>query len=147
MEVRFILCLPRDELSIPVGRHICRQALKEIGVEEGCSRDIELALTEACANVLVHSGAGHHYELQVVIDDRYCTMRVVDAGQGFDAGDLGRRRPASGTDESGRGIQIMQAIVDKVVFYSRPEAGTIVHLEKELVFTDDSPMKHLGAGG
>ncbi len=32
----------------------------------------------------------------------------------------------------------MRALVDSVKFISKPEAGTIVHLEKKLTFDDDS---------
>jgi serine/threonine-protein kinase RsbW len=143
MEVRFVLSLPRDELTVPVGRHILRQAMKEIGVEAGCSGDIELALTEACANVLRHSGPADQYEVRVAIDERVCSIRVIDTGEGFDADAVVQRGPSSRTAENGRGIELMRAIVDRVVLISKPEEGTIVHLEKELVFADDAPMRLL----
>src|SRR5437764_8282768 len=85
VEIHLTLCLPRDELSIQVARHICRSSLAEVGVERECSSDIEIALTEACTNVLDHSGPGDEYEVQLAIDDNLCTIRVVDAGRGFDA--------------------------------------------------------------
>ena len=56
------------------------------------------------------------------------------------------RSDAPTTAESGRGIQLMRALVDRVAFESRPEAGMIVHLEKRLEFTPDSPMRPLLAG-
>ena len=128
-----MLALPRDELSIPIVRHICRDAMAEIGVAEECSADIEVALTEACTNVLVHSGPGDRYEVHLRLDDQQCTIRVVDAGHGFDADLLGHTAPGDSA-ESGRGVLLMRALVDRVLFTSRPEAGTIVHLEKDLAF-------------
>jgi hypothetical protein len=37
----------------------------------------------------------------------------------------------------------MRALVDKVRFESKPEAGTIVHLEKNLEFDENSPVRQL----
>src|SRR5436190_7895252 len=131
-----MLCLPRDELSIPVARHICRSSLAEVGVQRECSSDIEVALTEACTNVLDHSGPGDAYELHLAIEDDLCTIRIVDTGRGFDA-DTSRGLPDDSA-EGGRGLVLMRALVDRALFTSRPEAGTIVHLEKELRFEPDA---------
>ena len=76
------LLLPRDARTIPVARHICREALRELGVESECVGDIEVALTEACTNVLEHSEAGNEYEVQVKLAERDCVIRVVDQGRG-----------------------------------------------------------------
>jgi serine/threonine-protein kinase RsbW len=56
MELSLALTLPRDEQTVPVARHIVRNAMDQVGVEETCVYDVELALSEACTNVLLHSG-------------------------------------------------------------------------------------------
>lgn len=137
------LCLPRDEMTIPVARHICRHALEDLGVEAECSSDIEIALTEACANVLKHSGGEDQYEVRLSVDDEACVIRVVDTGRGFDASNL---QAASPNDESGRGITLIKALVDSVKFESKPEDGTVVRLEKRLEFTPGSAMKRITGG-
>ncbi len=144
-----ILALPRDELSIPVVRRICTSAMGVLGVDERCQHDLEVALTEACTNVLTHSGPGDDYEVAVSIDDASCVIEVIDRGHGFDSASLGFS-DAAPTAEQGRGIQLMRALVDHVSFASKPEAGTIVHLEKELTWHDESPAQRLArraAGG
>jgi serine/threonine-protein kinase RsbW len=70
------------------------------------------------------------------------TLRVIDTGHGFDFGSLSTLG-ASATDEEGRGVSLMQALVDQVRFTSVPEKGTIVHLEKELEFDAASPFARL----
>ena len=45
------------------------------------------------------------------------------------------------TAESGRGLDLIRALVDRVKFISKPEEGVIVHLEKELEFDDDHPVR------
>ena len=137
MEFSLALTLPRDEQTVPVARHIVRNALEQVGVEETCVDDLELALSEACTNVLVHSGPGDRYVVRLELEDRLGLIRVLDVGRGFDSAML----PAGGAlpeDERGRGLGVMQALVDRVDFTSRPEAGTIVTLEKLLTYRDEA---------
>ena len=145
LELNLSLCLPTDELSVPVVRHICTYALNEVGVGESCQSDISIALTEACTNVLDHASRdGEAYEVHIAIDAERCTIRVKDGGIGFDAEARELTPKADATAESGRGIDLIRALVDRVKFISKPEEGVIVHLEKELEFDDDHPVrKHL----
>ncbi len=142
MEINLALQLPRDALSIPLVRHLCRQSLQEVGVEPDCSSDIEVALSEACTNALRHSGPGEEYKVNLSLDERHCVISVEDTGLGFD-GQAARSDPSA---EQGRGIELMHSLVDKVDFVSSPQAGTVVHLEKELVFTDGSLTKRPRGG-
>ena len=142
MEIKFTLQLPRDALSVPVVRRVLNSSMQTLGVNEDCLTDIEIALTEACTNVLDHAAAGDEYEVVAGIDDAKCVIEVVDTGRGFDADHLGHK-DAEPTAEEGRGIQLIRALVDRVHFRSRPESGMIVHLEKDLEFTSGSPLQRL----
>ena len=141
MTIVFTLCLPRDRASVPVVRHLLRSSMDRLGVQEECLSDIELAVTEACTNVLQHSTGHEEYEVAVEVNDRMAEIRVTDAGEGFDSD--GVAPTVEDTAESGRGIQLMKALVDRVQFVSRPAAGTIVRLEKELALTDESILRQL----
>jgi serine/threonine-protein kinase RsbW len=145
VEIKLSLSLPRDARTIAVARHICRETLRELGVESECVSDIEVALTEACTNVLDHSGPGDEYDVELILTERDCVIRVIDSGAGFDA-DAPRAVLDEGA-ESGRGIALMHALVDQVRFESRPEEGTVVHLEKALSYTDDAPGAALSLRG
>lgn len=140
MHMALSLLLPRDELTVPVARHLTAGAMEQLGVDAACASDIQVALTEACTNVILHSGPGDAYEVAVSVDDDTCVIRIIDHGHGFDAGMLGG---ADDSAESGRGVTLMDALVDQVVFESRPESGTIVHLEKTLSYDDASVMRQL----
>jgi len=137
VQIILALSLPRDEQTIPVSRHIAVNAMTEIGVTEDSTHDIAVALTEACTNVLKHSGPGDEFEVSLEVDDDQCVIRVVDTGRGFDSNSLGFDH-ADTSAEQGRGIELMRALVDTVKFISKPEAGTIVHLEKTLDYEDGS---------
>ena len=137
MELSLALTLPRDEQTVPVARHIVRNAMEQVGVEETCIDDVELALSEACTNVLLHSGPGDQFVVRLDLEDRLGVLRVIDVGHGFDSAKL------QATDdlveaERGRGLGVMQALVDRVDLTSRPEAGTIVTLEKVLTYSDEA---------
>ncbi|MDX6234583.1 MAG: serine/threonine-protein kinase RsbW [Nocardioidaceae bacterium] len=142
MEIKFTLQLPRDALSIPVVRRVLNSSMRTLGVADDCLTDIEIALTEACTNVLDHANIGDEYEVTAGLDDAGCVIEVIDTGRGFDAEHLGHVE-ADPSAEEGRGIQLIRALVDRVHFKSRQESGTIVRLEKELVYNDGSPMRRL----
>lgn len=144
MEIHFSLCLPRDEESVPVVRHICRDALGELGVARDCVGDVELAVTEACTNVLKHAaGTGDEYEVTVAIVEDDCVIRVIDSGTGFDHEAVVRDAAAEDGAESGRGVFLMAALVDNLKFTSKAEVGTVVHLEKKLQLEETSVIRRL----
>lgn len=143
MNLTFSLQLPQDEVSVPVVRRICRCALQDLGVAAECVHDVQLAVTEACSNVLRHAdGTGADYEVSVDIDDRECVIRVVDSGGGFTYEEFGHEI-AHGGAESGRGIHLMRSLVDSMTFEARPSRGTIVHLHKTLDFASGSILQRL----
>src|SRR5262249_29396387 len=118
--ISLTLCLPRDRLSVPVVRHLVHYALGEVGVVPVTADEVELALAEACANVLTHAGPGDVYEVTITIGPLSCDIRVTDVGRGFDYASLNRDM-ADTESESGRGVALMLALMDQVRFESAPE--------------------------
>ncbi|MGH8974394.1 MAG: ATP-binding protein [Acidimicrobiia bacterium] len=142
MEILYTLRLPRDTATVPLVRTIFRDAMTRLGVSSACRSDVALALTEACANVVQHATGVAEYEVRVELAPETCHIRVVDTGQGLPAGgDLGQM-PDPDYDR-GRGIALMQLLVDRMAFDSRPEDGTVVHLEKTLELEDHSLLREL----
>jgi len=137
-----MLCLPRDSSTLSVVRHIAASALEELGVESEEVGDVILAVTEAAANVVKHSGADDQYEVHLVLENNVCEIRVIDTGRGFDSDSLGVAM-AEPSEERGRGMALMAALVDSVRFESRPEAGTVVHLVKDLSLRPGGPLHRL----
>lgn len=142
MEIKLTLALPRDEYSVPVARRVLARSLTVLGVEGTVVADIELALTEACTNVLDHATDTDEYEVSAGIDGTLCVIEVIDRGGGFDSATKGLV-DADTAAEDGRGIQLMRALVDRVTFTSRPQTGTVVHLEKQLVWDPGSAVERL----
>ena len=143
MEIRYSLRLPRDVVTVPLVRTICRDAMHRLGVTPECQSDVALALTEACANVVQHAGGDESgYEVQVEFTGGICHIRVVDQGRGIDVRDSSRTETILDQD-SGRGIVLMRLLVDRIAFESRPEDGTIVHLQKRLELEENAILAAL----
>jgi serine/threonine-protein kinase RsbW len=132
--------LPRDAVTIPILRRLCGRALSVVGAEDGVVEDVELALTEACANVLKHAKTGEVYEVVVGFDEKLAFLDVIDHGAGFDPQEIVDSGPE---DESGRGLQLMRELMDSVRFDSASGSGTRVHLEKRLSWKPDAPIHQL----
>ncbi len=141
MEIVYTLRLPRDTATVPLVRTICRDAMTRLGVSSSCRSDVALALTEACANVIRHAAGVTEYEVTVALGPNACHIRVIDTGQGMDARELGQM-PDPDYDH-GRGIALMYLLVDRIDFDSRPEEGTVVHLEKNLELEEGSLLRSL----
>ena len=143
MEIRYSLRLPRDAVTVPLVRTICRDAMNRLGVTLDCQGDVALALTEACANVVQHAGGDENeYEVQIEFTGGICHIRVLDQGRGIDLRDSSRTETILDQD-SGRGIVLMRLMVDRIAFESQPEDGTIVHLQKHLELEENALLAAL----
>ena len=130
MKIEFTVRLPVDSHSVPFVRGLCREALEHLQVRKETVDEIALALTEACANVVQHSGNDNDYEVAVRIDDEACRISVWDEGAGFELPDLSQ--PVDPTSDSGAGLVLMRALVDELAFERDPDGRHRVTLEKRL---------------
>ncbi|MEV7965788.1 ATP-binding protein [Sphaerisporangium sp. NPDC088356] len=139
MDIEFSLALPRDALGIPMVRRVLGDTLRCIGVTEDCVSDMLLATSEACANAVRHGGPAKRYEVTAAIGEGRCELRVVDNGLGLGA--IPKQYP-TGDAEHGRGILIMQSVVDEISFDITPGSGTTVFLRKELDWDEEFLAHH-----
>jgi serine/threonine-protein kinase RsbW len=161
VEVKVVLYLPRDAASVPVSRQVLDGCLETLGVTPYTRADIALALSEACANVIQHAGIGEEYEVQASAKNCRCAIEVVNtsSGNGESAPDGNGTGPAwgsgSGGDragamavtgdpvpdsaEHGRGLKIIDAVVDNLRLTGNERQGTIVHFEKTLDWLPEQP--------
>jgi serine/threonine-protein kinase RsbW len=138
VEIKIVLFLPRDAASVPVSRQLLDGCLEILGVAPDTRTDIALALSEACANVIQHAGPADEYEVQARVTDGRCIIEVVNAGNGPPP-ILPADAPVPATAEHGRGLQIMDAVVDDLRLTGNGLDGTTVHFEKILRWRADAP--------
>jgi len=146
VEIKVVLSLPRDAASVPVSRQVLNNCLETLGVISDTRADIALALTEACANVILHAGRGDEYEVHASTRDGRCIIDVVNTGDRPEpaatvAGAGPARNAAPAADvaspapsaEHGRGLKIIDAVADNLQLTGNARNGTtITHFEKAL---------------
>ena len=142
MEIKMVLYLPRDSASVPVSRRVLDCCLQTLGVTPDTRADIALALSEACANVIQHAGPGEEYEVQVNARNGQCAIEVDNAGSGDGriarAGD-----PVPATAEHGRGLKIINAVVDNLQLTGNEREGTTLRFEKTLEWLPGAAGRYL----
>jgi serine/threonine-protein kinase RsbW len=164
MEITMVLHLPRDAASVPVSRQVLDGCLQTLGVTPDTRADIALALSEACANVVQHAGPGEDYQVQVSAGSGKCAIEVVNDGKPALNGGPGTGRwPAengeiagkgeeradragdllSATAEHGRGLKIINAVVDNLQLTGNERQGTTVRFEKTLHWLPGAAGLHL----
>jgi serine/threonine-protein kinase RsbW len=132
------LTLPNDARLVPRTRRVVASYLSELGVPDEDAADVLLAIDEACSNVLQHAypaGAGH-YQLRADLRPEEIVIEVEDDGVGFDA--LTHRPPADRLPVSGRGLQVIKALMTTVEVESPTLlGGTRLRMSRRLDATSE----------
>ncbi len=116
----------------PVVRSVMN-VVRETNCAPGSEDAIELALTEALANAVVHGAkndASKVVECDVACDDERGVLIIVrDPGPGFDPGKIADPRQGENIYEShGRGIYLINQLMDEVQFHNN---GTEIRMLKK----------------
>ena len=127
MSVR--LNLPREIDSVPAVRRLLRCALGVLHVDRQSGTDLEIALTEACANVVKHATGADAFEVRLDVAEDHCAIDVLDEGAGFDSTAVDDDTPATDS-ERGRGLYLIKALSENVRMHSSPRKGSLIHFEK-----------------
>jgi serine/threonine-protein kinase RsbW len=147
-DVKFCLMFRCERLSVPVMRRVLGDTLRGLGADEESVYDLLLAATEACTNVLRHSGREvRGYAVITSLGAVGCQVEVTDEGVGATLSQARRHKPAAETPvaqlpESGRGLAVMRACVDNVTLDTSPGRGTVVTLRKHIRWSQDAPIRH-----
>lgn len=125
MLVKMQLSLPTEARYVGMMRNVTSTVMADMGVPQDANEDVQLAVTEACANAVRHSDVGE-YVVRLELGDEACEVEVVDLGGGFEPAEI---HAANDDVESGRGLHLMQELVDEFQFM-RADDGTHVRLVK-----------------
>jgi anti-sigma regulatory factor (Ser/Thr protein kinase) len=94
--------------------------------------EIELALTEALANVIEHGYQGNadgEIAVTVAAEPDCLEVRVRDWGTGADELDF-ERRDLDDPGEGGYGVYLMEQLMDDVTREAQPDGGTLLTMIK-----------------
>lgn len=131
LKLSVTLAADRDAVD-PVVRSVM-EVVREMRCAPGREDDIELALTEALANAVVHGAKNDPskvIECDVACDNQHGVLIIVrDPGPGFDPSKI--PDPCHGENiyaNHGRGIYLINQLMDEVQFHKN---GTEIHMLKK----------------
>jgi len=132
LNLKLSVTLAADHGAVDAVVRSVMNVVREMKCAEGREDDIELALTEALANAVVHGAQGDPskvIECDVVCDEQRGMLIVVrDPGPGFDPAQIAD--PCLGENiysSHGRGIYLINQLMDDVQFHKN---GTEIHMLK-----------------
>jgi anti-sigma regulatory factor (Ser/Thr protein kinase) len=123
-EPRLSLRLPAEPDSLPVARQALRSLGDAVKAEQEALEDAELALSEACANVVEHAYGGAPGEMDVTFEPvpTEIVATVGDRGVGIqEAGGHG-----------GFGLAVIEGIAKRMEVRNRPGGGTEVVMSLDM---------------
>jgi anti-sigma regulatory factor (Ser/Thr protein kinase) len=128
------LLLPCRSDSVPTLRALLHRDLERWAVAEEVADAILLAAGEAVTNAVVHGSWGQQDSVMVIrwaVTAGRFSFSVQDRGPGFESSRTAMSRRAHPSQNRGRGLYIMHALMDRVVVDSGLN-GTRILLEKAM---------------
>jgi serine/threonine-protein kinase RsbW len=125
--------------NVPLAMDCVKQWAIAVGFEDRALYEIQLAVDEACANVVCHAYRGMEpgdMEVSCDLKDRVFTIRVRDWGKGFDPDKVpipNLDAPLEERDVGGLGIFILKQVMDRVRFTCDPDKGNELEMDKRLL--------------
>lgn len=123
---------PATPQNVARARGLLDRLLTELGLSDDEKAGLRLALSEACANAVLHGsprGSENRFHVCCEVRGHHLILEVRDQGNGFDC--PGAVHPPPANIERGRGLFLIQSHVDAVEFDRQPD-GMVVRLVKVL---------------
>ena len=135
-EEKYQLRIPSKTDNLDLIRTFVSHVAETVGFNEDEVYKLELAVDEACANVIKHAyskDSKHSINLIIEIDYNKLTIIITDSGKGFDVEKILNRDIKEYLAEmrvGGLGVHLIKALMDEVEFKSEPGVKTQVKMTK-----------------
>jgi serine/threonine-protein kinase RsbW len=135
---KFTLEVPSSTENLVLIRDFVTRIGQQAHLDEQEISNLELAVDEACANVIEHAyGLDTRQEviIQAICDEEAVRISVIDTGKGFDPTGV---TPASidtlvtERRSGGLGIRLIKALMDEVSYQIQPGQKNELHMIKRL---------------
>ena len=135
---KFTLEVPSSTENLVLIRDFVTRIGQQAHLDEEEISNLELAVDEACANVIEHAyGLDSRQEviIQAICDEEAVRISVIDTGKGFDPTGV---TPASidtlvtERRSGGLGIRLIKALTDEVSYQIQPGQKNELHMIKRL---------------
>ena len=132
------LKLPSQSDNLALIRNLVSKVAAQVGFNDDEASKIELAVDEACTNVIKHAYPkvpNAMIDVQIKVGPKQLIIVVSDKGKGFDPdkikiADLGESIKAG--RRGGLGLRLMKTLMDKVDFQIQPGMKNEVKMVKYL---------------
>lgn len=119
---KYHLRIPSQTDNLEIIREFVTRIARKVGFQEEETSKIELAVDEACTNVIEHAYSKDERKLidiTIQIDPQKFTIIITDQGKGFDPKQLNKPDMKKYLEEmrvGGLGIYLMQTLMDEIDF-------------------------------
>jgi len=138
IEKKFTLQVPSSTENLALIREFVTTVGRQAQFEEAEILNLELAVDEACANVIEHA-YGHDITKEVVVrakfDEESLQISVIDEGLGFDP----NKTPQDSVEQlihdrksGGLGIRLIKKLMDEVSYEIMPGQKNELHMTKKI---------------
>ncbi|MCI0665830.1 MAG: ATP-binding protein, partial [Acidobacteria bacterium] len=132
------LQVPSSTENLALIRDFVTSVGKQAQMNDTDISNLELAVDEACANVIEHA-YGHDISKEVIIravvDEEAVRISVIDTGHGFDPTKLQQEsleQLISQRKSGGLGIRIIKSLMDEVSYEIIPGQKNELHMTKKI---------------
>ncbi|MCB1057347.1 MAG: ATP-binding protein [Acidobacteria bacterium] len=126
LEQRFILKVPSSTRNLVMIREFVNRVAEQAWLSETERGQLELAVDEACSNVIEHA-YGHDVQKEVTVratfDDDAVRIAVVDQGAGFDPEAVDQEALETLIEQrktGGLGMRLIRSLMDEVHYEIEP---------------------------
>ncbi len=149
VEGKIFLKTPGETVYLALIRKVIAEIAKRVGFPEEEVARIEMAVDEACTNVIEHSyrtedemGTGYEWrredevdrpvELRVKINREKISISLTDRGRGFDPSQVepDLEKYLASVSMGSLGIYVIKTFMDEVRYSHEPAAGNVLRMVK-----------------
>ena len=112
------------------------KAAEEAGFDESETYAVQLAVDEACSNIIEHAYGGENQgdiKCTYKVNSNGLTIILRDKGRSFDPDSIGEPNFGAPIDQlkpRGAGLFLMRKLMDEVKFEFNPESGNVLTMVK-----------------
>ena len=133
---KYTLQIPARTENLEYIRSFVANIAQKSGFCEDDIYKIELAVDEACSNVIKHAyknGKKNGIDIEIAVDGKKLTIVITDHGVGFDLNKILKKdmdKYIAEMKPGGLGIHLIRTLMDEVAFESVPGEKTVVKMSK-----------------
>jgi len=138
IERKFTLQVPSSTENLALIREFVTSVGRQATLDDEDITNLELAVDEACANVIEHA-YGHDISKEVIVrasfDDESVRISVIDTGRGFDPSKVEQKeleQLVAQRKSGGLGIRLIKTLMDEVSYEIVPGQKNELHMTKKI---------------